>query len=97
MSEEEVKYSYLTNTFLIITLIFFVFNLVTARISTSSTYNEFKEKAGGVRFSTSLIYAFVVLLFQIVSNIKNARILCGEGTAKKPFFTHLHPIYLFSS
>lgn len=96
MSEEEVKYSYLTNTFLIITLIFFVFNLVTARISTSSTYNEFKEKAGGVRFSTSLIYAFVVLLFQIVSNIKNARILCGEGTAKKAILHTLTPnLFIF--
>jgi len=91
MADEEVKYSYLTNTFLIITLIFFIFNLVTARINTSAKYSEFVEKAGGIRFSTSIIYAFIVVLFQIVNNVKNARILCGRGTAQKAILHTITP------
>jgi uncharacterized integral membrane protein len=82
MSAEEISSSNITNSFFFITLIYFIVSIMIGRQGKIEKEEEIYEKARINNRSSliiSIIYGLVVVLIQIIKNVKNVNIRCGSG------------------
>ena len=84
MSADQLNSSNITNSFLFITLIYFIISLLIGRQGNPEKEEEIYEKARMNNRSSliiSIIYGLSVLVIQIIKNIKNINIRCGPGNS----------------
>lgn len=99
MSAEEISSSNITNTFFFITLIYFIVSIMIGRQGKIEKEEEIYEKARINNRSSliiSIIYGLVVVLIQIIKNVKNVNIRCGSGNSDWGIIHTLVPnIFIF--